>query len=550
MLIVVVLAALAVGPRLELPGWPAVVMFTVQVVHCLPATRRLRGWWTLAIQVAVFPWAGLPGFLAGSILLIVRGRVRWVAFAAVVIAAGLMNTGTVYDCANAIGNTISHGLVIFALTRLDELRARLHETRGRVAEESVAREREQVSGELERSIGNALSEIITLARNGEPARIGTLAAETARRVRRPPEPVRIEEPDDLTPRLMVPIMITVHVVYLVVAALFVAGAPAPLFAGYVLLIAAVVGLQLYHSLPRPGSRLPLAWTLPAETALAVVPLFLPGPPHSQLVGLAAGAVLISLPSRFSWPLAAFLLLATSFVLGIRGVAPYELLAMTLDTAVLAVIFYGIAETTKVVGQVREARRQLAEIAVTRERRRIAQDVHDLLGYGITAITIKAELAAKAPGAAGPELEEIATIARRSLADLVAVPDDSADVSFAEELESASDVLRAAGTVARFDLGHGVLPARVDALLATVLREAVTNVLRHSKAGVCVVETEQTRDEVVLRVANDRVLRREEESGPGNGIANLSARCSALGGTFETHPHDDNFEIVVRQPLHD
>ncbi|ASR37229.1 hypothetical protein BAY61_22020 [Prauserella marina] len=548
MLIVVVLAALAVGPRLELPGWAAAVMFAVQVVQCLPATRRLRGWWTLAIQVAVFPWAGLPGFLAGSLLLIVRGWVRWAAFAAVVVAAGLMNTATVYDCANAIGNTISHGLVIFALTRLDELRVRLHATRGQLAEESVARERELASGELERSIGKALSEIIRLAGQGDPTRIIALAAETARRVRRPPDPVRVEAPDDLTPRLMVPIMITVHIVYLVVAVLFVAGAP--LFAGYLLLIGAVVGLQLHHSLPRTQARrFPLlSWTLPAEIVLALVPLFLPGPPHSQLVGLAAGAVLISLPARFSWPLATSLLLAASFVLTVRGVATHELLAATIDTAVLAVIFHGIAETTRVVGQVGEARRQLAEIAVTRERRRIAKDVHDFLGYGITAITIKAELAVRVPGSAGAELDEIATLARRSLAELVAVPDDGADVCFDEELESARDVLRAAGTEARFALGHPALPARVDALLATVLREAVTNVLRHSKAEVCAVETRLSGNEVLLRVANDRVLRKDGESGQGSGIANLSARCSALGGTFATRTDGEHFEIVVRQPL--
>jgi len=551
MLIILVLVAFAAGPGLELPGWATVLTFALQVIHCLPRTRKLRGWWTLAAQAALFPWAALPGFLSGSVLLIVRGRSRWALFAGVVLAAGLTSTATVYDCANAVGNTISQGLVIFALTRLNEVRAELHATRGELAERSVATERAQASRELEESVGSALAEIIQSTERRDLARITALAGHAAQRVRREPDRPRVVVPTDLTPRMMLPIMVVVHLAYLVVATLFVLrpAPPAPLLAGYLVLLTVVVGMQFHHSMPRPPPARPrlVVWTLPVQIVLACLPMVLPGTPYPQLVGLAAGAVLITLPGRLSWPISAVLLLAVPVVLAVRGGSPHGVLALSVDTAVMAVIFYGIAVTTRLVHQVRETRRELAEIAVARERRRIAQDTHDLLGHGLSAIAIKADLAARGSGPTGCELTEIADIARRSLADLRAIPDNSTKMSLDRELRSAREVLADAGTTLRLTVRHGAVPSHVDELLATVLREAVTNVLRHSRARVCEIETDRTGNEVRLRVANDSVVTAADHR-PGRGISNLADRVSAVGGSLTAHSDGNDFELLVRQPV--
>ncbi|PSL00857.1 two-component system sensor histidine kinase DesK [Murinocardiopsis flavida] len=557
MLITVVLAALALGPELAVPGWAATAAFILQVGLCHPRTRWLRGPWTLMAQAALFPWAGLPGFLAGSVLLVVPGRSRWALFACVVAAAALSDTTSVYACANAIGNTISQGLVIFLLTRLGEVRAELHATRGLLAAESVRVERERVGDQLETSIGDALTGIIRCAGRHDMAGVIALARRAARSARESPPPTAVPEvaPTDLTPRLVLPIMVAVHAVYLVVAALFVIGQEpgGPALAVHLPLLAVVVGLHLHHSTPRPPVSRPrfAAWTLTAEVALACVPLFTPGMPYSQLVGLAAGAVLTLARGWWSWLIAAAAVLAVPTTLAARGVATADVLILTLDVVAMTVIFYGIAITTRLVHQVHETRRQLAEIAVLRERNRIAKDVHDLLGYGLSAILVTAEPAARTGAPGDRRFEEIAGIARRSLGDLRAIPGGSTEISLDGELRSAGDVLSAAGTTPRLDLGHGTLPQRTDEVLARVVREAVNNVLRHSRARACTLETGRGEGTVWLRVANDRGNDRGEAlpatGGRGQGIPNLTERIGAWGGTVTAAPADDGFELLVRLP---
>lgn len=98
---------------------------------------------------------------------------------------------------------------------------------------------------------------------------------------------------------------------------------------------------------------------------------------------------------------------------------------------------------------------------------------------------------------------------------------------------------------------------MDAVLATVLREAVTNVLRHAEAARCEIELTRGEGDARLRVANDgvtdqqphRTSGREPERRPGGrGMANLSARAGALGGSLTTHTGGGRFELTVRVPL--
>ncbi|MEK8172868.1 hypothetical protein NKH77_39275 [Streptomyces sp. M19] len=86
--ILTVLVGMASYQLAVAPHPATVAMLVVQLLVCLPATRRLRGWWAIAAQVALLPWGGLGYFAAASALLIARGRARWVLFAAVVAASG------------------------------------------------------------------------------------------------------------------------------------------------------------------------------------------------------------------------------------------------------------------------------------------------------------------------------------------------------------------------------------------------------------------------------------------------------------------------------
>jgi two-component system sensor histidine kinase DesK len=583
--ILVVLLGVALDPLHPLPNGPAAAMLALQIVHSVPGLRRLRGPWSLAAQAMLFPWAGqgAPGLLAASVLLIMRGSTRWMIFTGVVAAAGLLNIEDVYTCANAMVNALSQGLILFGVTRLSDLRAELHAARGELAAESVVAERERASLALDTVLGAALSAIIGLAAKARTEKILLLAREAAARARATPgTPVELPR-SDLTPRLALPILIAAHTGFLIVSAIYLweAHPPAWVLAGALLAVAGVVGLQLYHSLPRPPGIRPAyaAWTLPAQLLLACLPVLSPDQAYPQLVGFAAGSVLVLRYGRAAWAMwsiFAAIILGVCAGMLLRGVAWGENLYWTFNAIAISTMFYGLALHTGLVFAVREARLALAEIAVAGEQRRISQDVHDLLGYGLSAIVVKGELALRAPERAEQQLADIARIARRALADLRAIgQDDDPGLSLDTELASAREILTAAGVTVHVDAEPWPqIPQSVDALLAIVLREAVTNVLRHSRAQHCHIEVVRAGDLVTLRVTNDGAINNsainnstaynrvtndsitndsmtnsivEGEAG-GQGVANLAGRVAAMGGRLTAVPiPGGGFELLVLQP---
>jgi two-component system sensor histidine kinase DesK len=181
----------------------------------------------------------------------------------------------------------------------------------------------------------------------------------------------------------------------------------------------------------------------------------------------------------------------------------------------------------------EARGEIARLATESERSRIARDLHDLLGHSLTTITVKAGLARRLaehdPAAAAREIAEVETIARSALSDVRAAVSGYREVTLAAELATGREVLRAAGIDAQ-------LPGAVDAvdpanreLFGWVVREALTNVIRHSGASRCTI---------VLGPASVEIV--DDGTGgataPGGGLTGLRERVTAAGGTLDAGPH--------------
>ncbi|MFI7222951.1 sensor histidine kinase [Nonomuraea angiospora] len=558
LIILVVLLLLVIPPAAGLPGVPALLSLGLQLLCSLPGTRRLRGWWLVAGQAALFAWMGpVPfggpsAFFAASVLLVARGPLRWVLFGGVTAAAGVVNLGAdAYVWVNAVGNTATQGLVVFALTRLSDLRDELHVTRAELAARSVAEERERAGHDLDAVLGSTLSRVIGLAAAGRAGEIPPLTRRAAQQVRQRPEPPPLPPPGDLTPRLALPILTVVYLWVPVAAIIVVARAPVPagLRVAYWVAVIAVVALQAYHALPRPPGARPrhAAWTLPAQLLLAWLPLLEPDRPYYQLVGWAAAALLIVVPApRLAWALYAAVVASVPAVLLARSGSAAGIPAALVEVVGMSAMFYGLTAVTRLVYQVRESRLALAGLAAARERRRIAQDVHDLIGYGLSAITVKAELAARDPARAEAELAGVVTVARTALADLRAIPGDGEPgLSLPAELASAREVLEATGAVVEIDHDHARLPDGLDAVLAVVVREAATNVLRHSEARHVTITLSTGDDLVRLRVDNDGVTGRPAE--PGQGVANLTARLAARGGRLTTASRDHRFRLDATLP---
>ncbi|MEO3855262.1 histidine kinase [Acrocarpospora sp. B8E8] len=180
----------------------------------------------------------------------------------------------------------------------------------------------------------------------------------------------------------------------------------------------------------------------------------------------------------------------------------------------------------------------SRLAVAEERLRFARDLHDLVGHQLSAIAVKSELAVRLvadPDAAAAEMAEVRALARKALRELREAVRGYRELDLVAELGSVRAVLEAAGVDCRLHLPHRDVPAEVAPVFAWVIREAVTNVLRHSTASVCDITVRFNDEEAVLEVRNDGVTRKPVED-LGSGLTGLTERLDAVGGTLTAHPN--------------
>lgn len=177
----------------------------------------------------------------------------------------------------------------------------------------------------------------------------------------------------------------------------------------------------------------------------------------------------------------------------------------------------------------EQQRMRGELSLARERDRVARDVHDVLGHSLTVVTVKAELAGKLvdadPERAKTELAEIETLSRQALAEIRATVGGLRVAALTEELAAAERALTGSGIVAELPDDPSVVDPRHRTVVAWCLREAVTNVVRHSEAGTCRIELAENR----LSVEDDGRGRRGQREG--NGLRGLRERVVDAGGSL-------------------
>jgi two-component system, NarL family, sensor histidine kinase DesK len=173
-----------------------------------------------------------------------------------------------------------------------------------------------------------------------------------------------------------------------------------------------------------------------------------------------------------------------------------------------------------------ARTEVARLAAENERSRIARDLHDLLGHSLTTITVKAGLAKRLverdPARAAQEIGEVEELTRTTLADVRAAVSGYREITLPGELATASEVLRAAGISTQIPRAVDAVPAEHREVLAWVVREGVTNVIRHSRAQNCTI----TVGPDWLEIVDDG---RGGRDTAGTGLRGLRERVAAAGG---------------------
>jgi len=285
-----------------------------------------------------------------------------------------------------------------------------------------------------------------------------------------------------------------------------------------------------------GPRLKV-WYVALVTALGLAALALDGLDASALLiyALALGAIM--LPRRVAFVFAGCITVVAFVASTLTPTGPDWG-----DLVLMVILTIGISSFAKVGGDLRAANREVARLAVAEERARVARDVHDVLGHSLTTVTLKLGLIRRLletnPGEVERliiEVGEAEQLSRQALSEVRATLSGYRSASLSAEVAGARAALASAGITAD-------LPRAVDDVLpeyqesfAYVLREGVTNVLRHSGATSCEVRLGESWLEVRDNGSAAGDAGASRVNGGGAGLTGLADRLATIGGRIDAGP---------------
>ncbi|WP_217252435.1 histidine kinase [Streptomyces sp. AC602_WCS936] len=249
-----------------------------------------------------------------------------------------------------------------------------------------------------------------------------------------------------------------------------------------------------------------------------------------LLGLAAGAALRGRwLGRWGFALAALAGTVGGLKDGWTG------LNIAYGTFLSTMVTAAILSLSDAVRQLRAAREELATRAVAEERLRFSRDLHDLLGHTLSVIVVKSEAARRlAPrdlDAALTQITDIEAVGRQALTEVREAVTGYREGSLGTELDRARSALSAADVEPVVHRSGPPLPPQAEALLGWVVREAVTNVVRHSGASRCEIAVSGSTGRVRLTVTDDGGGVGSASSGSGTGLTGLTERLATAGGSL-------------------
>jgi two-component system sensor histidine kinase DesK len=299
----------------------------------------------------------------------------------------------------------------------------------------------------------------------------------------------------------------------------------------------------------------LEWTVTTLTLLVVLALFLTALTYDEqrrfvagicgtLLAIAIGALAYRPSGALYFPVAAAfvapalggriglsitLLSAIAALFGVE----WGLLYLNgsqgpfLPLFVAAQIFVSGSGAIFAVRQTRELQRR----DKASERERIAQDLHDVLGHSLSSLALKAELARRVfhtdSKRALTEISDVERIARRALEDMRSAVHGYHSGDIYAELDRVELLLKAADVNVERRCEHLEMPPASERVLALIVREAVTNIMRHSQAKTCRLALFQAEGAYRLEISDDGRGGTHEE---GIGMRSIRTRAEALGGT--------------------
>ncbi|MFG2634203.1 sensor histidine kinase [Streptomyces sp. NPDC048362] len=317
----------------------------------------------------------------------------------------------------------------------------------------------------------------------------------------------------------------------------------------------VLGLQLVHC-AEPGRRIRARygkWTLLLQAFFTFAPVVLFSAAWGGMGGFVAGSTLLIVDAPLSWILFALYPVTAGALAVFMGFAMLDIACLTVGTAMTGLMIYGLLCLAELLSEAHRNQGERAHLAVSRERLRFSRDLHDLLGYSLASITLKSELAYRMVednDRARAELGEVLDISRQALSDVRTVAYSYRELSLEDEVAAVRRVLATAGIDADIKAQEGRWGCQIETVLATVLREGVTNLLRHADPSRCRISLREEDSHVRLTLSNDGV----RESGPrmpvvGRGLDNLAERMCRLGGALTAEVDEQGwFHVIASCPL--
>lgn len=290
--------------------------------------------------------------------------------------------------------------------------------------------------------------------------------------------------------------------------------------------------------------------LPIIGAITLIGVaFIPWNPGASVFFVYAAAFVadVGRPAVAARYLGALLLLVV-----VETVAAHLPLEAWVPAAVFTLIIgggnIGFVEKSRADARLRLARDELDHLAKVAERERIARDLHDLLGHTLSVIVLKSELAAKLtdrdPARAGNEIRDVERISREALGEVRRAVQGYRELTLDESLARARQALLAAGVALETDVVPVRLAPSTEGVVSLLLREAVTNVIRHARA---------TRCDICMRGQSGWLYLLVKDNGiggtprGGSGVTGMRVRVEELGGRFE-YDGGEGTTIRVDLPL--
>jgi two-component system sensor histidine kinase DesK len=290
----------------------------------------------------------------------------------------------------------------------------------------------------------------------------------------------------------------------------------------------------------------ILWIVAAHNLIAIINY--ENPSASTFFVYAAACIANGFSTRVAMQvLAGQVLLSTTFLYMLGAEWWMYMVSIVITTLIGSLT---IQARAKEVGdaKLRLAQEEVERLAKLAERERIARDLHDLLGHTLSVVVLKSELAKKLmsrdPARALQEITEVERISRQGLADVREAITGYRSSGLIAEIEHVRDTLTTAGIDTTIEAHALKLAPAQETALSLALREAATNVIRHSAATKCHIKFYAQDGSALMEVHDDG---KGGDAPFGNGLTGMRERVHALGGALRRDTVEGT-RLMISLPL--